>query len=335
MGVKEYVQFIKKAFVKAKRLLARVMNRQFFIFLFFVALSTGFWFFKNLNASYEMEFDVPIKLVNIPEKAVITTELPKTLRVTVKDRGAVLLQYRYVSPFSAVKVDFTQNDAKSGHVTILSRELIKQVTRQLPSTARISSYKPDTLEYYYNYGSYQRVPVRLQGHFSTQERFGVSGISVIPDSVSVYAIQEVLDTITAAYTIAQNVDNLEQNTVKETLLRTVRGAKFVPNKVTTKVYVDRITEKTVQVPIQWVNFPATKVLRTFPSKVNITFQVGASKYNSISADNFVLVVSYDELINNKTGKYRLRLKTIPAGASHVRISPGEIDFLIEDVPSEN
>ena len=109
----------------------------------------------------------------------------------------------------------------------------------------------------------------------------------------------------------------------------------MPASVKTKVYVDQITEKTVQVPVQFVNFPATKILRTFPSKVNITFQVGASKYNSITADNFVLVVSYDEVVDNVTGKYRLRLKSVPAGASYVRISPQEIDFLIEDVQSEN
>ena len=87
--------------------------------------------------------------------------------------------------------------------------------------------------------------------------------------------------------------------------------------------------------IQCVNFPANKVLSTFPSKVNITFQGGTSKYNSITADNFVLVASYDELVNNTTGKYVPHLKTVPPGSSHIRISPQEVEFLIEAVPAEN
>ena len=124
------------------------MNKQFLIFLFFVALSTSFWLFNSLSANYEMEFDVPLRLVNVPEKAVITTDLPKTFRILVKDRGSVLLQYRYVSPLSPVSVDFAQHESKNGHVVLLTRELIKQVSRQFTASSHISSYKPDTLEYY-------------------------------------------------------------------------------------------------------------------------------------------------------------------------------------------
>lgn len=329
------VHFISRTYVRIKKLLSRVMNKQFLIFLFFVALSTVFWLFKSLGATYEMEFEVPLKLVNVPEKAVITTELPKTMRVVVKDRGAVLLQYRYVSLLSPVTVDFTQDESDDGHVVTLTREYIKQVTRQFPPSAHIVSYKPDTLEYYYNYGSFKRVPVRLQGSFKARERFGISGLTIAPDSVNVYALQEVLDTITGAYTVTQKVEELSENKVLKADLRRIKGAKFTPPSITAKVYVDQITEKTVAVPIQFVNFPATKVLRTFPSKVNITFQVGTSKYNSITADNFVLVASYDELVNNTTGKYVPHLKTVPLGASHIRISPQEVEFLIEDVPAEN
>ena len=133
------VHFISRTYVRIKKLLSRVMNKQFLIFLFFVALSTVFWLFKSLGATYEMEFEVPLKLVNVPEKAVITTELPKTMRVVVKDRGAVLLQYRYVSLLSPVTVDFTQDESDDGHVVALTREYIKQVTRQFPPSAHIQA----------------------------------------------------------------------------------------------------------------------------------------------------------------------------------------------------
>ena len=46
-------------------------------------------------------------------------------------------------------------------------------------------------------------------------------------------------------------------------------------------------------------------------------------------------MSYDELVNNVSGKFLLRLKTLPAGVSHARISPGEVEFVIEDIPSSD
>ncbi len=329
------VRFLTGTLAKARELLSRAMDKQFLIFLFFVALSTVFWLFKSLGADYEMEFDVPLRLVNVPEKAVITTGLPRYLRVVVRDRGYVLLQYRYVSPFSPVAVDFAQHTAASGHAVALAGEYVRQAARQLPPTAHIVSYRPDTLEYFYNYGAFRRVPVRLQGRFRARERFGVSGVTVTPDTVSVCALQEILDTLTAAYTVPQKAAGLSGDTAVTAVLRPIRGAKFTPPSVTARVYVDQITEKTVQVPIQFVNFPATKVLRTFPSKVNITFQVGASRYSRVTARDFVLVVSYGEIAGNKTGKHALRLKTVPPGVSNVRITPGEVEFLIEDVLPEN
>ena len=45
--------------------------------------------------------------------------------------------------------------------------------------------------------------------------------------------------------------------------------------------VDIYTEKTVEVPLRGVNFPADKVLRAFPSKVQVTFQVGLSHFRQI------------------------------------------------------
>ncbi len=317
------------------RVFSKILNRQFLKFLFFVVLSTCFWLFQNLSSYYEMEFEVPVNLVNVPEKVVITTPPQPSLRVVLRDHGSTLLQYRYFTNFSPIKIDFSQYEVSGGHVTILTRELMKQVTRQLSSSTRLVSYRPDTIDYYFNYGAYKRLPIRFLGRVGTDGQMRVSGVSVIPDSVSVYALENVLDTMTAAYTTAFEISGLRRDTALVVPIHGVRGAKFVPSQVKAKVYVDIITEKTVQVPVEMVNFPATKVLRTFPPKVNVTFQVGASKYNSVNAESFVIVVSYDELINNVSGKFSPRLKTLPAGVSHARISPGEVEFVIEDVPSSD
>lgn len=114
----------------------------------------------------------------------------------------------------------------------------------------------------------------------------------------------------------------------------VRGAKFVPNKVSVTFCVDRLVEKTVQVPVQQVNFPASKQLRTFPATVNVTFQVGMGLYRSITSENFVLVVNYEELLRNKTNVCHLSLKTTPTGVSHVRISPQDVEYIIEEIPED-
>ena len=154
------------------------------------------------------------------------------------------------------------------------------------------------------------------------------------DSVMVYASKELLDTITGAYTRLLNMRNLTDTTQVSIPFQTVQGAKFVPSKVGLTFCVDRLVEKTVQVPVQQVNFPASKQLRTFPAMVNVTFQVGMGQYRNITSENFVLVVNYEELLKNKTNLCHLSLKTIPTGVSHVRISPQDVEYIIEEIAED-
>ena len=72
-------------------------------------------------------------------------------------------------------------------------------------------------------------------------------------------------------------------------------------------FPDIYTEKTVEVPLHGVNFPADKALRTFPSKVQITFQVGLKRFRSIKASDFIINISYEELLKLGSDKYTVDL----------------------------
>src|SRR3712207_6001934 len=63
------------------------LNREFLIFLFFLALSGLFWLLMTLNETYEAEISVPVRIVNVPRNIVLTTEVDDTFRVTVRDKG--------------------------------------------------------------------------------------------------------------------------------------------------------------------------------------------------------------------------------------------------------
>ena len=325
------MRFVKRTYIIIRSCLFRILNRQFLIFLFFLALSSAFWLFQALDEEYEQEFAIPIKLVNIPENVVVTTDLPPELRILLKDKGSSILNYKYGKRFAAIQVDFQSYRNQGGHVRLLASDFSKHVLSQLASTTRVLVIRPDTLEYYYNYGLCKRVPVRVQGVIQTDNLYNMSSMVLTPDSVLVYASVPLFDTITAAYTQPIYVKDLSDTMVINTSLVKIRGAKFEPSTVNVALSVDQITEKTVQVPISWVNFPATKILRTFPSKVNVTFQVGLSLYRKIGAEQFVIVVNYEELLKNKGKKCKLSLKTVPIGASHVRINPQEVEYLIEDI----
>ncbi len=317
-----------------KRWLAWLWNKQTLIFLFFLALSTTFWLFQALNETYEREFDVTLELRNVPSNVVVTTDLPNTIRVTLRDKGSALLTYRYTRGLSPVVIDFTSYSNALGHVTVPNADITRQIAAQLLPSTQLVTMKPDTLEFYYNYGLCKRVPVVVQGTIRPNKLFSLANKILSREYVTVYASKEQLDTITAAYTKPINLRDLTDTARVRAEFMPVRGAKFSPKYVDLTFCVDRLVEKTVQVAVQQVNFPASKQLRTFPATVNITFQVGMGQYRSITSDNFVLVVNYEDLLKNKGTSCHLSLKTIPEGVSHVRIMPQDVDYIIEEIGDE-
>ncbi len=319
-----------------KNSLLRLWNRQFLTFLFFLLLSASFWFFQAINETYDREFNVPLQLTDIPKNAVITTELPSHLRITLRDRGFMLYRYLYTRRFPTVRVKFDDVATADGHVVLSTADLLKGVVASLESGTQVVSTRPESVEFYYNYGQSKRVPVIVQGRFVPDSTFTLLSVDVEPRMVTVYASKRILDTLSAAYLVPSVVHHLRDSvtTLRRPFVR-IPGVKYEPVQATLTLFTDRMVEKTVDVPIHGVNFPGTKTLRTFPAKVKVSFQVGMSRYTKVTADDFVLVVNYADLLNDSDNVCDLSLKSLPSGVRHARISPMSVEYVIEELPSED
>ena len=306
-------------------------SREFFIFLFFFFVAGGFWLLQTLNNDYEADFSIPVRLKGVPNNVVITSEPASELRIKVKDKGTVLLNYILGKSFYPVILDYADYTGVDNQVRIYPPQFEKKVLNQLNASTRLLSMKPDTLEYIYSTGASKLVPVKLRGTLSAGREYYLSDTIFSPDSVLVYAPQGVLDTITVAYTQPVKLEDISDTLRQQIPLRVQKGVKFVPSSIEMMLPVDIYTEKTVEVPLRGVNFPADKVLRAFPSKVQVTFQVGLSHFRQINAEDFHIYVSYEELLRLGSDKYTVKIKNLPKGVSQVRFNPAQVDFLIEQI----
>lgn len=332
--VKNIEQYYRLGIQKIRKFLLSNKCKECLVFLFFVLVSFAFWMLQTLDDVYQTEFKVPLRLRNVPKEAVLTSELPNEVRVRVEDRGTVLLNYMLGRTFFPVSFDFNDYRDKGTHVHISSAELLKKVAAQLNVSTHLISVRPDTLDFIYTMGKAKKVPVRLNGEVRAGLQYYVSHIGFVPDSVIAYAPQEVLDTLTAAYTERVDLENVADTLHKRVSLQKLKGVKFVPAYNDLSVYVDMYSEKTVEVPIVGINFPANKVLRTFPSKVQVTFQVGLMHFKEISSEDFFIGVTYEDILKTNGDKLLLTLKSVPDYVSHARIIPASVDYLIEQTEGE-
>ncbi|MBP3713848.1 MAG: YbbR-like domain-containing protein, partial [Phocaeicola sp.] len=137
-------------------------SKEFLIFLFFVFIASVFWLFQVLNDNYEGQISMKLDLKNVPDNAVLTSELPPEIKVRLKDRGMVLLNY-WVNSVSAIPIDFEEYEDQGNQVVVSQSALKQKIKNALSQSTELVSIYPDTLSYIYATGDGKKVPVRLKG----------------------------------------------------------------------------------------------------------------------------------------------------------------------------
>lgn len=305
-------------------------NREFLTFFFFLVLSSIFWLMTALNETYEKEISVPAYLVNVPKNVVITSDMEDTVRVTVRDKGFALLAYIYGEGVRPININFQSFVTRqSGYGVVPSQELMKMVNQRFSGASKVVQVKPDRLDFYYNYGQSRQVPVKMAGFVVPSKSFYLARTRFWPETVTVYGSKQTLDSLRYVKTVPINITNFNDTVVKTVALEKIKGVKIVPNTVRIGLYPDILTEETIEVPVTAVNMPEGKVLRTFPSRVKVNFIVGASMFRNITADQFQVVVDYNELMEHPSDKCNIYLKASPHSVRSAKLSISQVDYLIE------
>ena len=125
---------LQRTFQVVRSSLFSWMNKEFLIFLFFLVLSGIFWLMMTLNEPYEKE-------------------LPVAVRLTVRDKGFMILSYMSSNKLKPITLNFNAYANKqSGHGQVPLSDVQRLVRQQLFSSSTITSIKADALTFNFNYG---------------------------------------------------------------------------------------------------------------------------------------------------------------------------------------
>ena len=302
------------------------LNKEFLIFLFFLALSGAFWLLMTLNETMERDFKIPMRLSGVPRNAVITGELPDTVRVTVRDKGFTLVTYDF-RPLVFRFSNYADEDEGKGVIPLT--DVQKQVLSQMYGSSKLLQVKPGAFDFYFTYGTSKKVPVVFRGKITTNKSYYLAHTEFYPSMVTVYANKQQLDKLQTVEIEPFNYRNLQDTIRQAVKIRKIRGVKIVPSTVRLSVYPDVLTEEAIEVPITAINMPPGMVLRTFPSKVTVRFTIGASLFRTIKPSLFKVVVDYEELAANPSDKCTLQLRSVPRSVSKASLEIDRVDYLLE------
>lgn len=305
------------------------------IFTFFLVLSVIFWFMNVLSKNYVATINYPVRYIDIPEGKVLIGDTPDYLSLKVSTIGYRIIRHKLSSrylPLTFSVSSFSLNTlpgTDSSIFFIQTRFSREYLVRQLSTDFNISEIRPDTLFFRFASTVEAKLPVKPDIVFEPDGQMILKGlIASDPDSVFITGPDYVIDTMQAVYTRQKKLGTLSKSWEGSVDIKEMENITVNQDRVKVMVAIERITEKMLPVPVEVINIPDTVRLKTFPSFVEVSCLVGLSNFPGLQPTAFRIVANFDE-ISQGNGKLSLSLVKQPGFVRAVKVSPKNVEFLIE------
>ncbi len=314
--------------VQVRAFLKRLSWKKILTLTFFVILSSIFWFATVVNQTFEDDYYIPLKYVNIPDSITFDTPLPEGVNVKVEETGANIFLYFLTKRQDSLVIDIRQNILNHSGPIILEPELTQMVKTLFLFNTRVLALTPETISLANVPLEQKELPVIYDGYIDPPTGYLVDeDIVLYPEFVTAYGSRQRLDSLDYAYTVNDTIRDVVSNKPHSVAIAPVKGVKFLPDAVQLSVHVDEYTTKTVVVPIKCINLPSNLAIRFFPSSVSVSFFIGLKRYSEISGESFNITVDYNDIKNLKTTTIPVRIIDSPIPPQTLK--PHEIEFILE------
>lgn len=308
-------------------------DRRIFVFAVCLLIATGLWFLNSLSKDYSATVNYPVRFVNPPDELFLTSNPPSRLELKVEAHGFSLLRHKLSLSVSPVVLDLTSIWEEQGTtqniLTIQTQNLIGRISDQVSSEITINDIAPKVLTFIFDSLAVKNVPVNVNIKPQFKPQFYQNGkITTLPDSIQITGPASVLDTFQSLNTETLEIKNIDSDIEQTVKIIHPKNTSIVEEKIFVKIPVERFTEKEITVPVLVKNKPQDLNIKLFPAEVKISFLVGLSEYENITAADFKAFVDYNEA-DYDTETLEINIESKPPFIQMLHISPQAVEFLIE------
>jgi len=307
---------------------------QFFIFLFFLLLSFGFWLLQNLQEDFERSIELPLRYKNVPSDWILSGDNPDKISILLKDKGTTLMYYRWKANFSPVDISVTSLSRSDKNALIIPNKMLETaVAKQLLTSTSINAIEPREVFLVYDSLSSRQVRVVADVILHTKPGFQLSdSISVSPSFVHLYGSHKALEKIEHIKTKQYTLQNVSDKREINATLDVPAGVKANPENVKLSMIVEEYTEKRLKLPVLCPDIPSDFALRIFPQNVEVVCNVSISRFKLLEEDDLAIKIPFQEFEEKQaTGKILLRVTRKPSWVVKTEIVPKEVEFIIEQI----
>lgn len=321
----KFVYLTHMPFIK----LTKIERKRIVVLITCLLMAIGAWLFLALNNKYVYTAKTVLVYKNFPQKRAFHALQSDTVDLQVEGTGWQLLFARLRVKPQSISISLEKLNNRN---FILFSEQLFNVNRQLETSQKIISVKPDTLYFDFSERKVKRVPVKLVSDFTFVNQFGISDdIEIIPEYVTLSGPEQELLNIKEWATDTLVLKNIQSSTGARVAMaqNKLKNVSIFPASAEVKLTVDEFTEKTIELPLSIINNKEYYNVKLYPKKVKVTFQVALSRYQQIDESFIDAVVDLNEWRNLNHNQLRIKISRFPDYCKLIKITPSKVDFIIE------
>ena len=297
------------------------------MFISFVALSFVIWFFRKFSKEYQEEIKIKIELIDIPKSHIISSVSDSILNLNLNATGFQFLYYYFLD--NTVKISFQKAVYRNNTGSLEIASEFNKLQDQLLGDPEILSFFPSKIEINYQSEFSKKVPIVLP-KFNLDIGYSITNLNLYPDSIIVTGPKNVLADINHVDLDYKNESTLKSNFFdKIPINQGENELNYNVKEVDVEVTIDLFSEKNLNIPISVSNLPKSKVLKLFPSQVELVFSSSINNLKKIKPSDFRVGFNYDS-IDKEKNTAKIKLLESPLSATNVRLNPQDIFFLIRE-----
>lgn len=306
------------------------------VFLICVVISFLLWGLIKLAKVYEAPVKFKVKFEQLPSNRVMVAAEDSVITLYLKARGHVLYSKILTARKNNLSIDLSnlrlRRDGDKYYGYIRTNRFMQQISEQLTDDAELLGVQPDTLKFVFEAEARHKVPVKPDISLSYAQQFQLyDSLRLQPDSVYIYGIKSIVDTLYIVNTEHKNVKNLKgTREVRVRLLRPETNPKvrLSQDSITISITAERFTEATLEVPVKIENPEQGVSYRTFPDKVTLTCRVAMREYKRMDPSLFVVAINPVEASASGSALAEVRVIKEPPFAKVIRVKPERVEYLI-------
>lgn len=284
------------------------------------------WLSIAMREEYTLSIAAPLTIDEIPPGYAIRTVVPRFVQLRLRGDGwrlaAILL-----GPELQLRFPFTQTPSQVDVITY--PDVVDRVS--LRPGVHLTDVLPDSIIVGIDRSIRATVPVVFDHDFSFRDGYGqVGNILVTPESVTVEGAAAVLRNISSWPTEPRVFDNLKGPLDLDVPLLSGAAShvQLSASMAHVSVNVQPFAEKLFAgLGVEVVGLPPTREVILIPPKIEVVVRGGINQLTGLTADDFVVSVSYEAIAADTTGVVDISIAA-PEGIQLVRKRPERLQYIV-------